>query len=70
MAPGHDAWSSVMNLAWSSTGRVCRLRQTMIREYGGILDLDDTLLREMVATNYLATVWSVRSGCAPIPGAG
>jgi NADP-dependent 3-hydroxy acid dehydrogenase YdfG len=26
------------------------------------LDLDDAALREMVETNYLATVWSVRSG--------
>ncbi len=33
-----------------------------IGAYGGILDLDDVLLREMVETNYLATVWSVRSG--------
>ncbi|MGW4332033.1 SDR family oxidoreductase [Rhodococcus koreensis] len=32
-----------------------------IGAYGGILDLDDTLLREMVETNYLATVWTVRS---------
>ncbi|WP_222272834.1 SDR family oxidoreductase [Modestobacter marinus] len=33
-----------------------------IGAYGGILDLDDAVLREMVETNYLATVWSVRSG--------
>ena len=33
-----------------------------IGAYGGILDLDDVVLREMVETNYLATVWSVRSG--------
>jgi NADP-dependent 3-hydroxy acid dehydrogenase YdfG len=33
-----------------------------IGAYGGILDLDDTQLREMVETNYLATVWTVRSG--------
>lgn len=33
-----------------------------IGAYGGILDLDDAQLREMVETNYLATVWSVRSG--------
>ena len=32
-----------------------------IGAYGGILDLDDALLREMVETNYLATVWTVRS---------
>lgn len=33
-----------------------------IGAYGGILDLDDDQLREMVETNYLATVWTVRSG--------
>ncbi len=33
-----------------------------IGAYGGILDLDDGFLREMVETNYLGTVWSVRSG--------
>ncbi len=33
-----------------------------IGAYGGILDLDDALVREMVETNYLATVWTVRSG--------
>ena len=33
-----------------------------IGAYGGILDLDDTQLRDMVETNYLATVWTVRSG--------
>jgi NADP-dependent 3-hydroxy acid dehydrogenase YdfG len=33
-----------------------------IGAYGGILDLDDALLREMMETNYLATVWTVRSG--------
>jgi NADP-dependent 3-hydroxy acid dehydrogenase YdfG len=32
-----------------------------IGAYGGILDLDDALVREMVETNYLATVWTVRS---------
>jgi 3-oxoacyl-[acyl-carrier protein] reductase len=32
-----------------------------IGAYGGILDLDDAQLREMVETNYLGTVWSVRS---------
>jgi NADP-dependent 3-hydroxy acid dehydrogenase YdfG len=32
-----------------------------IGAYGGILDLDDAQLREMVETNYLAPVWSVRS---------
>ena len=32
-----------------------------IGAYGGIMDLDDALLIEMVETNYLGTVWSVRS---------
>jgi 3-oxoacyl-[acyl-carrier protein] reductase len=32
-----------------------------IGAYGGILDLDDVQLTEMVETNYLGTVWSVRS---------
>jgi 3-oxoacyl-[acyl-carrier protein] reductase len=32
-----------------------------IGAYGGILDLDDAQLTEMVETNYLGTVWSVRS---------
>ena len=32
-----------------------------IGAYGGILDLDDTQLTEMVETNVLGTVWSVRS---------
>jgi NADP-dependent 3-hydroxy acid dehydrogenase YdfG len=33
-----------------------------IGAYGGIMDLDDALLTERVETNYLGTVWSVRSG--------
>jgi NADP-dependent 3-hydroxy acid dehydrogenase YdfG len=33
-----------------------------IGAYGGILDLDDAQLREMVEINYLGTVWTVRSG--------
>jgi 3-oxoacyl-[acyl-carrier protein] reductase len=32
-----------------------------IGAYGGILDLDDDALTEMVVTNYLGTVWSTRS---------
>jgi 3-oxoacyl-[acyl-carrier protein] reductase len=32
-----------------------------IGAYGGILDLDDDQLHEMVDTNYLGTVWSARS---------
>ena len=30
--------------------------------YGGILDLHDDVVHEMVETNYLGTVWSVRAG--------
>lgn len=33
-----------------------------IGAYGGILDLEDEDLREMVETNYLGTVWTVRAG--------
>ena len=33
-----------------------------IGAYGGILDLSDEQLREMVETNYLGTVWTVRAG--------
>jgi NADP-dependent 3-hydroxy acid dehydrogenase YdfG len=33
-----------------------------IGAYGGILDLEDEQLREMVETNYLGTVWTVRAG--------
>jgi NADP-dependent 3-hydroxy acid dehydrogenase YdfG len=32
-----------------------------IGAYGGIMDLDDATLTEMVETNFLGTVWSVRS---------
>jgi NADP-dependent 3-hydroxy acid dehydrogenase YdfG len=32
-----------------------------IGAYGGLLDLDDAQLTEMVETNYLGTVWSARS---------
>jgi 3-oxoacyl-[acyl-carrier protein] reductase len=33
-----------------------------IGAYGGILDLEDEQLQEMVETNYLGTVWTVRAG--------
>jgi 3-oxoacyl-[acyl-carrier protein] reductase len=33
-----------------------------IGAYGGILDLEDEQLQEMVETNYLGTVWAVRAG--------
>src|SRR4051812_41048291 len=32
-----------------------------IGAYGGLLDLDDAQLTEMVETNYLGTIWSARS---------
>jgi NADP-dependent 3-hydroxy acid dehydrogenase YdfG len=41
-----------------------------IGAYGGILDLDDGQLRDMVETNYLATVWTVRSGVRQLRGQG
>ena len=41
-----------------------------IGAYGGILDLDDTVLREMVETNYLGTVWTVRAGVRHMRGHG
>jgi 3-oxoacyl-[acyl-carrier protein] reductase len=33
-----------------------------IGAYGGILDLTDEQLREMVETNYLGTIWTIRAG--------
>jgi NADP-dependent 3-hydroxy acid dehydrogenase YdfG len=39
-----------------------------IGAYGGILDLDDATLTEMVETNYLGTVWSVRSAVRQFRG--
>ena len=52
-------------LVGAAVDRWCRL-DTMVANagigaYGGILDLDDATLTEMVETNYLGTVWSVRS---------
>jgi len=41
-----------------------------IGAYGGILDLDDATLTEMVETNYLGTVWSVRSAVKQFRGQG
>lgn len=32
-----------------------------VGSYGGILDIEDAALREMIDTNYLGTVWTVRS---------
>jgi NADP-dependent 3-hydroxy acid dehydrogenase YdfG len=52
-------------LVAAAVGRWGRL-DTMVANagigaYGGIMDLDDATLTEMVETNYLGTVWSVRS---------
>jgi NADP-dependent 3-hydroxy acid dehydrogenase YdfG len=41
-----------------------------IGAYGGILDLEDDVLREMVETNYLGTVWTVRAGVRHMRGHG
>jgi NADP-dependent 3-hydroxy acid dehydrogenase YdfG len=41
-----------------------------IGAYGGIMDLDDATLTEMVETNYLGTVWSVRSAVKQFRGQG
>jgi NADP-dependent 3-hydroxy acid dehydrogenase YdfG len=41
-----------------------------IGAYGGILDLDDATLSEMVQTNFLGTVWSVRSAVRQFRGQG
>jgi NADP-dependent 3-hydroxy acid dehydrogenase YdfG len=41
-----------------------------IGAYGGILDLDDATLTEMVQTNFLGTVWSVRSAVRRFRGQG
>ena len=41
-----------------------------IGAYGGILDLDDATLTGMVETNFLGTVWSVRSAVRQFRGQG
>lgn len=41
-----------------------------IGAYGGILDLDDATLTAMVETNFLGTVWSVRSAVRQFRGQG
>jgi NADP-dependent 3-hydroxy acid dehydrogenase YdfG len=41
-----------------------------IGAYGGILDLDEDTLREMVDSNYLGTVWTVRSAVRQIRAQG
>jgi NADP-dependent 3-hydroxy acid dehydrogenase YdfG len=37
-----------------------------IGAYGGILDLTDDEINEMIATNYTGTVWSIRAAVAPM----
>ena len=41
-----------------------------IGAYGGILEVDEATLTEMVQTNYLGTVWSVRSAVRQFRGQG
>ena len=58
--PGHnDALVAAAVDKWGRLDTV--VANAGIGAYGGILDLDDDTLREMVETNYLGTVWTVRS---------
>lgn len=58
--PAHNA--ALVAAAVDAWGRLdVMVANAGIGAYGGILDLDDATLREMVETNYLGTVWSVRS---------
>ena len=58
--PGHN--DALVAAAVTKWGRLdTMVANAGIGAYGGILDLDDALLTEMVETNYLGTVWSVRS---------
>lgn len=59
--PEHNA--ALLEAAVQRWGRVDTvIANAGIGAYGGILDLDDEVLREMVETNYLGTVWTVRAG--------
>ncbi|MDQ1701315.1 MAG: hypothetical protein QOF57_567 [Frankiaceae bacterium] len=59
--PAHnDALVAAAVAKWGRVDSV--VANAGIGAYGGILDLDDSQLREMVETNYLGTVWTVRSG--------
>jgi 3-oxoacyl-[acyl-carrier protein] reductase len=59
--PAHN--DALVEAAAQRWGRVDTIvANAGIGAYGGILDLDDDVLREMVETNYLGTVWTVRAG--------
>ena len=59
--PAHN--QELVNAAVARWGRLDTVvANAGIGAYGGILDLEDDQLREMVETNYLGTVWTVRSG--------
>jgi 3-oxoacyl-[acyl-carrier protein] reductase len=59
--PAHN--EALVEAAVQRWGRVDTIvANAGIGAYGGILDLDDDVLREMVETNYLGTVWTVRAG--------
>jgi NADP-dependent 3-hydroxy acid dehydrogenase YdfG len=59
--PAHN--EALVEAAAQRWGRVDTIvANAGIGAYGGILDLDDDVLREMVETNYLGTVWTVRAG--------
>ena len=59
--PGHN--EDLVEAAEQRWGRVDTvIANAGIGAYGGILDLEDAVLREMVETNYLGTVWTVRAG--------
>jgi NADP-dependent 3-hydroxy acid dehydrogenase YdfG len=58
--PAHN--EALVEAAVQRWGRVDTIvANAGIGAYGGILDLDDDVLREMVETNYLGTVWTVRA---------
>jgi 3-oxoacyl-[acyl-carrier protein] reductase len=58
--PGHN--DALVAAAVERWGRLdTMVANAGIGAYGGILDLDDALLTEMVRTNYLGTVFSARS---------
>ena len=59
--PAHN--DALVAAAVAKWGRVDTIvANAGIGAYGGILDIDDDTLREMIATNYTGTVWTVRSG--------
>ena len=59
--PAHN--DALVAAAVAKWGRVDTIvANAGIGAYGGILDLSDDQLTEMIATNYTGTVWTVRSG--------